>query len=1233
MKRLISIILLLIPISGYATTPKIVPSKDMTYLGAFRLSSPPSGYSYTGSDAAGRGRKTIEYLPTDGSLIVMVTKNLYRYPMKVSIPIQYLSKSKTFTDLTQATVIHAPVNIAVDPWGRLPQQGYSFLGDIHYLPAKGSQSTGKLYWSLYGSYVTPCMPFKFCNGHFGWAELDFDNFNQAGMWALESGCYPTSNCCSASAKYLFHAPQDWADTYTGGKSLLAGFSSSGGTSGGPQIYAFAPWEACGGNPINCDTYPPPDARNGVAPIGTGDARPALDNTLPHKQLLGYPNVKLDGNPNHNVLQDKSVNDAFNSARWLSLGDKRAIVFNGNKCFRSWDSYTWSYPSNYYPQAVLTNAGDNTGYHADPCTEVLWFYDQDDITAVAQGTKQAYQPQPYCRIELRPYFLSETGQSIFGMAYDEANQYLFIEEVIDSSREVIHVFRLADSKKTTLDTTPPSPPVLTLISANKSEVRFSWPAVSDDSGLFVLYRIYRNGYPIAIQAATTYTDSYLSYYTAPVDYRVDAVDFEGNVASSNTLSIDSASSGNVPMTIFIPLLGSSSGQHETSNLRFKSDGTTTFTPEVKGGTPPYTWFIQSFPSGININSSTGELSGVPATSTYGGKLIVKDAYDNYARRKVQVGKKDTDLDCDGIKSLADGGPDTDDLNCNVRAGLTPSQPAPTNLTISRTTGTSVSITWAAATNRTDPTGVEALGIIRKMQLGLDIYYQVYHGTQSRVYTDVRYVGMATSYTWEGLKEGTHYFSVTAIDFTGLESIKSNEVSQGTKIVTPLNGQAYGAYYAEGLDQSASIVDTADGGVIIVGPTWSYAWNRWPGTEVARVMMLKTNSSGVEQWRRIIGPEGYNITKKQNSVLHWQPRKVILSNTSPVIVGYRGTSGTEGINGFLMKFDSSGNIIWDRSFNNTTKNDYLFDVVERKGGGFAACGQGWAGSESGFWLLLTDSNGQNPFSHYYTKNSKGWATGRAIRKTSDGGYILAGYTATGGVQDEDYYVVKVTSDGTQSWAYRYDNSGRRDMATGIEEDANGNFWVFGRSGANRGKNTKIWIVKLNSSGVLQASYEIGDDDTSHVYVARGSIKLSKGNFLVIGYTNVSSSKGYHGYIAEINNSGSIVRSATIGAIAGTTEEYLFGGVVSGDGNYYRIIGTDNGSFSTAYDFWYLKLSATDLSVQNFTPCDSKTTFFYDKDLDGYGNNYQWSPAMGGACFAMPGYVLTHNDPDDSNPSITP
>jgi hypothetical protein len=249
-------------------------------------------------------------------------------------------------------------------------------------------------------------------------------------------------------------------------------------------------------------------------------------------------------------------------------------------------------------------------------------------------------------------------------------------------------------------------------------------------------------------------------------------------------------------------------------------------------------------------------------------------------------------------------------------------------------------------------------------------------------------------------------------------------------------------------------------------------------------------------------------------------------------------------------------------------------------------------------------------------------------------MVGWTQSGSAPDEDFYAVKVTSTGTLSWAQKYDNSGRRDKAYSVEEDGSGNFWIFGRSQKLGVKNTKIWIVKVNSSGILQTSYTVGDDNTSHAYVSRGTIKLANGNFLIMGYTNVSTGSGYHGYVTEINTKGQIVGSpVTIGAKTGYTEDYLFSGVVSTGGNYYYLAGTDNGAFSTAYDLWFLKLSTSDKSIQNFTSCPSKTTFYYDKDLDGYGNNNQWSPATGAACFAMPGYVLTHDDPDDSDPSVIP
>jgi hypothetical protein len=56
------------------------------------------------------------------------------------------------------------------------------------------------------------------------------------------------------------------------------------------------------------------------------------------------------------------------------------------------------------------------------------------------------------------------------------------------------------------------------------------------------------------------------------------------------------------------------------------------------------------------------------------------------------------------------------------------------------------------------------------------YRVYHGTSSGVYGPAVDVGLATTYTINGLPAGTHYFTVTAYDEAGNESSRATEVSK-------------------------------------------------------------------------------------------------------------------------------------------------------------------------------------------------------------------------------------------------------------------------------------------------------------------------------------------------------------------------------------------------------------------------------------------------------------------------
>ncbi|MBN1472539.1 MAG: fibronectin type III domain-containing protein [Syntrophaceae bacterium] len=1246
MKRIyVTLIIVLLPLCSeiYAAEP-INPSTDLIYLGAFKLPDLPEGFVWPVFDGAGYNKGGMTYFPKNNSLLVMGgpgnTVTTRRYLAEINIP---TLKIDTYENLDSGLLLHDLVDII----GKDNSGTYAHLGDVHFFPKQGTQSTDKLYISIYGSYVTPSI-YSLFNGQYAWAETDLDNMNVKGWWRFDIGS-------QFVGKYIFHIPYTWADQNVDGKYLITGYyRGGGGATLGPTLYAFAPWESCEGS---CDSDPPPDAEDGAEPEAhiSDPIPPELKHTLPYQTLLQY-----SGEAGDQTFKDASPNDKFSSGAWVTLEDKSAVVLFGWKAMRSWEEHKYSYPN---APAFIKSV--NEGYHDEPGFPALFFYNVDDFSAVARGIKAPYEPQPYAVVNLLPYFYYKDGlsSSVDGMAYDETNGILYLRES-SKGYEAIHGFHLSNPGNS-FDALPPSKPVLNLVFASHENVTFSWEECTDNSNKPVIYEIWRNGAPIAVTTSTSFNDEYYEYYISPVVYYVKAKDLNGNEAVSDPIHISNQQGGNAPLTIFTPILGGT--EHETSSaLLTKKNTDYSFTPIAIGGIPPYTWSATGLPTGLEIDEFTGAVTGnVGNLSTgpyYTPAITVIDSYGNIHRRRTKfkiVPETATDLDGDGFNSIADGGGDIDDTTIMINP-LNPSQPPPTGFRIIGLKDNSILLNWNAAEQRKHIAWNATFKEESDWQkFQGDITYRIHYGTSPGNYTHSAYVGRSTYLILNGSSAGTYYFAVSAFSFRGLESDKSNEVAinfkegSGEFELIPsgypyptslLNGQGYGSYFVEGQDNENAIVTTGDGGVALASFTSSYAWSEPPidfiderdNKAIKRMMLVKTDADGFEQWRRIIGPEGYNITEKQiGSDVHWTATGIINTDADNLIVtGYRGTSesspgGFTGIDGFMMKFDSDGNILWDRAVNGIgTSNDFLTDVAERPGGGFAAAGHSNRAGDTDVWLVLTDANGQNHNQHSYNTNGKGYEAARALRKTSDGGYVIAGYTQTGQESDEDYYVVKTDANGVLEWAERLDNQGRRDKAYSVEEDNSGNIWLFGRSNKPGLENTKIWIVKYSAQGDYQASYEIGDDVDANAYIARGSIKLENGNFLVIGYTNVSNNQGYNGYIVEINTSGEIVGAPKIvGADTSYSEDYLFSGVVSKDSQNYLLAGSNNGAFSTGYDLWFLKISSSDKSVQNYTNCSSWNNFYYDKDLDGWGNNNQWSDPLGRACYQMPGYVLNHKDTDDT------
>jgi hypothetical protein len=253
---------------------------------------------------------------------------------------------------------------------------------------------------------------------------------------------------------------------------------------------------------------------------------------------------------------------------------------------------------------------------------------------------------------------------------------------------------------------------------------------------------------------------------------------------------------------------------------------------------------------------------------------------------------------------------------------------------------------------------------------------------------------------------------------------------------------------------------------------------------------------------------------------------------------------------------------------------------------------------------------------------------IKSTSDGGFIIGGYSNSNISGDKtedcngswDYWIVKLDAAGNIQW----DNTigGNSDDRVGdVIETYDGGFLVGGQSKSDSsgdktedGCNTYInygdyWVVKLNSSGVIEWQNTIGACAGDFLY---SMDQTSDGGYLLGGYSdsNISCDKteyntaginggGYPGcgggtgdyWIVKIDSTGNILCQKTLGR-GSWASEFLAsvtstsdGGFIAGGSAYAPYYITPNYG---GYDHWIVKLN-------------SNCTLQWQKVIGGSGNEY--------------------------------
>lgn len=525
--------------SSLDAAQRVNPEHDLSYLGAFRVpSDSSSNYSWGWVN-----EHSLVYNPKNDSLIspsmkVGGNKNFAKIT-EFSIPVPIISSTKKLLDLPRAKTIHDWTDITQGLWN----QGYgeSTLAGMAILSPKGTQTNSKLYWLTTSWYNPPQNA-----PTIGMSDLDFSNPNPRGPWIIQGAWVGTSSVPAAkTSRYMFNIPQEWADTYTKGYSIATGENKPNNNgSRGACIYAVKPWE----------TETPPIAGSEIDSI----------------ELL-CPGMDFAKRRNYNKLSwdNFSYLDTQLDGVWISIGNKSAVMFTGsvgtltaadtgdcNKATEICEYYKLSNPfdsstmdpeptactSNCPPSPDACPAGHD--FRAEPYYRVLWFYDVNDLQAVAQGIKKSHEPQPYKIFNLENYLWAKGRcvlDNIGGIAYDDVNQRIFImENKIDNTistsdvMPIIHIFKINNSEKLA-DITPPSKPQNVKWLQNGTQMEISWDASSDDTGP-LMYIVHRNNKPIIATTSNYYVDDVYSYFKAPYTYAIEARDVVNNSSSLTTITV-------------------------------------------------------------------------------------------------------------------------------------------------------------------------------------------------------------------------------------------------------------------------------------------------------------------------------------------------------------------------------------------------------------------------------------------------------------------------------------------------------------------------------------------------------------------------------------------------------------------------------------------------------------------------------------------------------------------------
>jgi hypothetical protein len=206
---------------------------------------------------------------------------------------------------------------------------------------------------------------------------------------------------------------------------------------------------------------------------------------------------------------------------------------------------------------------------------------------------------------------------------------------------------------------------------------------------------------------------------------------------------------------------------------------------------------------------------------------------------------------------------------------------------------------------------------------------------------------------------------------------------------------------GSDVAEAVATSADGGFYVVGITDSFAVDQF-GNPSARIFVVKFAADGSLAWQR-----AWNGTTIRGL---GRPDVAVSSDGSAYVTGVTADNGNDAV---LLKFDTSGTLLWERTWGGTSSDESLAVATASDGSAYiAGTATSFGPSSAGLFVVKFDSAGNLVWERMFDD-----AAGNAVAVGPDGVYAAGTTPRADQIGNFDILVLKITFDGSLMWQRTY------------------------------------------------------------------------------------------------------------------------------------------------------------------------------------------------------------------------